>query len=210
MISADSTLICVAVREEVGQLIRASGAEILITGMGRRNAEACLRRRLASQPPALVLTCGFAGGLNPALPAGTVVFSEDEGAGLAKSLGALGALPVRFYCGEHVVSTAAQKLQLQQTTGADAVEMESEVIRTLCQQHHITSATVRVISDAAQQDLPLDFNALLTARHQIHFGKLAWALLRSPKTIPRLLEFQKQTTLARDALDQVLARLLSP
>ena len=210
MLNAASILVCYAVREEVGKAVLNTRAEVLITGMGRRNAAECLQRRLSVRRPTLVLTCGFAGGLNPALPTGTVIFSAEGNADLSTSLLALGVVPVRFFCADRVAITALEKQQLRQTTGADAVEMESEIIRTLCQHQNLPSATIRVISDAAHEDLPLDFNALLTARHKIHFGKLAAALIRSPNKIPRLLEFQKRTTQARDALDRALAKLLAP
>ena len=51
---------------------------VLHTGIGKRNAESAIRKALAEQSPILVLTCGFAGGLNPELAVGTVVFSVDE------------------------------------------------------------------------------------------------------------------------------------
>ena len=209
MINPVSTLICFAVREEADNAVSNTGAEVLITGMGRRNAEESIQRRLSANLPALVLTCGFAGGLNPNLPGRTVVFSEDERMGLTPALSALGAVPVRFHCAGRVAITAAEKQQLWQTTGADAVEMESEVIREICRRHQIPSATIRVISDSAREDLPLDFNALMTSDHQINFARLAWELVKSPAKIPRLLELQKRTAQARDNLGDVLAKLLS-
>lgn len=210
MIKTASTLICFAVREEIGKSVSNTGVEVLITGMGRKNAEESIQRRLAASVPALVLTCGFAGGLNPNLPGRAVVFSAEEGTDLIPALTALGAIPVRFHCASRVAITAAEKQQLWQTTGADAVEMESEVIREICRRRQIPSATIRVISDAAQEDLPLDFNALMTPSHQISFAKLAWQLAKSPAKIPRLLELQKRTAQARDSLGDVLVKLLSP
>ena len=209
MINPASTLICFAVREEAGKTVLNTGAEVLITGMGRKNAEESIQRRLAANLPALVLTCGFAGGLNPNLPGRTVVFSADEQTGLTPALSALGAVPVRFHCAGRVAITAAEKQQLWQTTSADVVEMESEVIREVCRRHHIPSATIRVISDAAQEDLPLDFNALMNSHMQINFAKLAWQLAKSPAKIPRLLELQKRTAQARGNLGDVLVKLLS-
>ena len=55
-----------------------SDVRVLLTGIGQRNAERTIRQALAERPPELVLTCGFAGGLNPELAVGTVVFSVDE------------------------------------------------------------------------------------------------------------------------------------
>ena len=82
--------------------------------------------------------------------------------------------------------------------------MESSVIRTVCREHGLPSATLRAISDAADEDLPLDFNALLTSDQRISLTKLAGALLRSPRTVPELLALQRNTRLAARRLGEVL------
>ena len=51
---------------------------ILITGIGRQNAGKSVREFLATNLPELVLTCGFAGGLNPDLKLGDVVFELTD------------------------------------------------------------------------------------------------------------------------------------
>ena len=79
-----------------------------------------------------MITSGFAGGLNPELTAGTVVFDEDIEAGMTSRLQSCGAVPAQFHCSRRVAVTAAEKAELWRTTGADAVEMESSVIRTIC------------------------------------------------------------------------------
>ena len=97
-----SALICFALKEEAAPFRKIAagkaasaqaGISILLTGIGRQNAEKSLREFLAGgasvhasrsqdqarlvnslAPPDLVLTCGFAGGLNPDLKLGDVVF----------------------------------------------------------------------------------------------------------------------------------------
>lgn len=206
-------LACFAVKEEAAEFRKlmagAGGPEILVTGMGRKNSERRIREKLATTTPALVLTCGFAGALNPELEIGDVVFDEDAGCGLGETLRSAGAESAKFYCAPRVATTAAEKTALRQSTGADAVEMESGVIREICREKKIPSATIRVISDAAWQDLPLDFNALMTADDTISFPKLALALMKSPGKIPRLLELQRNTRHAAQELARVLEKLLS-
>ena len=97
-----STLICFALKEEAAPFRKIAGGlryshsvSILLTGIGRQNAEksvleflnSCRSRgnetqikniletpHVVSYDPNLVLTCGFAGGLNPDLKPGEVAF----------------------------------------------------------------------------------------------------------------------------------------
>jgi adenosylhomocysteine nucleosidase len=206
-------LVCFAVKEEAKFFLpprsRAGAIQSWVTGMGRKNAAESLREAVAAVEPERVLTCGFAGGLNPALALGTVVFDHDFDAGVAEGLAELGALPAKFYCSKRVAITAAEKRSLWESTGADAVEMESSVIRNLCREWKIPSATIRVISDTAHDDLPLDFNALMTSDDRIHYGKLAMAILASPRKLSQLIAFQRQTMTAARELGRVLNELFS-
>lgn len=208
-----SLLVTFAVREESRPFQRligsGSGLRVLVTGIGKRNAERAIREALTQQSPELVLTCGFAGGLNPQLCVCAVVFSADEGFTLSPALLKAGAQAVKFHCSEKIAITVAEKRALWKSTGADAVEMESGVIRAICREHNIPSAIVRVISDAANEDLPLDFNRLMDAEQNLNNARLAAAVLRSPNKIGALLKLQKQTQAAAEKLAQVLAKIIS-
>lgn len=182
--------------------------QVWITEMGRHNAAESIRSAISSVQPERVITSGFAGGLNPALKFGTVVFDEDFDAGFGKELERLGAVPAKFHCHRRVAITTTERLELWRTTGADAVEMESSVIRTICREQKIPSATIRVISDDSSQDLPLDFNALMTSDDRIDYFRLIRALISRPSRIPRLLAFQQQTVTAARRLGTLLEDLL--
>ena len=206
-------LVCFAVKEEAWAFQKLRGesdnVKIILVGMGKRNAERAIRAALAEGSPELVLTCGFAGGLRPELTMGTVVFAPDPETGLEPALLAAGARSARFHCVDGVAATAEQKRALWEATGADAVEMESEIIRAVCREQKLPSATVRVILDTANEDLPLDFNQLMTADQRMDKSKLALALLKSPGKVGALLKLQQQSKAAAEKLGQVLAGLLS-
>jgi purine-nucleoside phosphorylase len=128
---------------------------------------------------------------------------------LPAKLLAAGAQRVNFACTDHIAITAMDKWKLCLDTGADAVEMESAAIHAVCAQKKIPCVTVRVISDTAHEDLPLDFNALAKADKSIDFGKLAWAITKSPQKIPQLLAFGKKTKFAAERLAEVLGKIIS-
>ena len=207
-----SILVCFAVKEEAAALQldpnSALPVEPLITGIGRANADKAVHRALERSNPSLVLTCGFAGGLDPKLKIGDVLFDADTDTDLDGTLRSLGAVPATFHCADRVAVTVKEKAALRRTTGADAVEMESAVIRALCRDRRIPSATIRVISDTADKDLPLDFNSLMGADGNISMRKLAGALVKSPGKVPRLLELQRDTRFAAGRLAEVLHGLL--
>lgn len=209
---AGSTLVCFALKEEAAafrkRISSRADITILLTGIGRANAERAIRDSLKQFLPRTVFTCGFAGGLNDRLTIGDVIFaSADER--LSELLKRTGALPAKFTCTTRIATMAVEKQQLRATTQADAVEMESEIIQSVCREHQIPCATVRAISDTAQEDLPLDFNALSNPDQSLNFGKLAWTIMKSPGKIPALRQLQQNTKFAAERLAQVLEQMIA-
>jgi len=204
-------LVCFALPEEATpfqkRAPKSPAIQVLVTGMGRRNTERSLAAALAASKPALVLTCGLAGGLEPALAPNTVLFETDDSA-LATRLSSMGLRAARFHCANRIAVTAEEKAALRRETGADAVEMESGCIHAICRQHGVRCATVRVISDTAGEDLPLDFNALATSELKMDSVKLALAVARSPGRIPALLRLQRRVSGAAEELAEKLVALL--
>ncbi len=103
-----------------------------------------------------------------------------------------------------------EKQELRRTTGADAVEMESGAIHAICREWGIPCATVRVISDTANEHLPLDFNRLTKPDLSLDYGKLAWAVAKSPGKLGALLRLQKNCRFAARQLAQTLAKVIWP
>ena len=210
-----STLICFALKEEAAPFHKIAaqrpGVFTVIVGIGRQNAEKSVRSFLASNSPELVLTCGFAGGLNPDLKLGDVIFELSTlNIQLSTRLLAAGAKSAKIFCADRIATTIAEKKKLRAETGADAVEMESAAIHAVCAGRGIPCVTVRVISDTADEDLPLDFNALAKADKSIDFGKLFLAIAKSPGKIGALMALQKKTRLAAERLAAVLSKILQP
>jgi len=242
-----SILVCFALKEEAAPFHKIAagrpGVFTIVVGIGRQNAEksvrsfldSCRRRgdesriknqsetpHVVSYTTNLVLTCGFAGGLNPDLKIGDVVFEignrkseignqlETPHVVSYERLVAAGAKPAKFFCADRIATTVAEKQALRAETGADVVEMESAAIQAVCRERGIPCVTLRVISDTANEDLPLDFNALAKPDKSLDFGKLAWAIAKSPGKISALMALQKKTSFAANQLSAVLAKVISP
>jgi adenosylhomocysteine nucleosidase len=204
-------LVFFALEEEAAPFRRLAAGrkeiEIVVSGVGAARAMSAARRALAGPPPRMVLTCGYAGALDPALQIGAVLADADPESGLAEKLSILGARPARFLCSPTILVTAAQKRQARAASSADAVEMESAPIRQICRGAGVPAATVRVISDVAEEDLPLDFNQLARPDQSLDPLKLVWAITKSPGCIPGLWRLRAHTRLAGSNLASILAGL---
>jgi nucleoside phosphorylase len=205
------TLVCFALEQEAAPFrkmaMKIPDVEILITGMGPKNADAAVRRFLAKNLPKLVLSCGFAGGLDPARKSGDVVFMTGYPA-LEERLAAVDAIMTSFVSSPRIATTAAEKKQLRAESGAEVVEMESGAILAVCRESRIPCAMLRVISDTADEDLPLDFNKLVNEEANLNYAKLAWAIIKVPRKIGALIELHRKTSTAAHQLADALSKLL--
>jgi adenosylhomocysteine nucleosidase len=210
--------VCFALAEEAGPFKQVYGdnVPVFLTGIGRENADKAAREFLAVHTPSLLMTCGFAGGLIPELKIGDVIFEIPSGGGagdqvyaaVRTKLAAAGAREGKIFCADRIAATAADKNKLRHETGADAAEMESGAVQAVCSGHGIPCVTVRVISDTADQDLPLDFNKFLTEDKTLDMSKLMMAVAKAPWKMGALMELQKNTKLAAQRLADVLAKVV--
>jgi nucleoside phosphorylase len=184
-------------------------AEVLITGIGRSSVGNALVPRLQAAAPSLVISSGFAGGLQPNLQTGDVLY-EGADADMNRRLTGAGARRGRFACVDHVAVGAHEKIHLAESSGADAVEMESGHILRMCQAARIPCTVVRVILDTRDQDLPLDFNSVIRADGKVAPLKLAAAIARNPAIVKRLLALRQQTRIAATALGEALFAAIGP
>ena len=209
--------VCFALAEEAGAFkkLRGDATPVFFTGIGRANAEKAVRQFLAANSPELLLTCGFAGGLRPEWKIGDVLFEirEDRGnddfAVLRAKLTEAGAKPAKIFCADRIAVTAAEKKKLREQTSADAAEMESGAIHAVCQQNGVPCATVRVISDTADEDLPFDFNNYLKEDKSVDMSKLMMAVAKAPWKMGALMALQKNTKLAAEKLAEVLGKIVA-
>jgi adenosylhomocysteine nucleosidase len=124
-----------------------------------------------------------------------------------------GATPVSaFVTNGGIVGEARAKQALAQF--GDAVEMESYHILSAAVAAHIPCVTVRAISDAVEQDLPLDFAKVVDRGGRVRWVKMIGELGRHPQRIPALMRFGKDSRMAAirlaDFLDKYILTLAHP
>jgi adenosylhomocysteine nucleosidase len=201
------------------------GAEIgvLLTGAGPRQAAAAVTKVIRSGNGSIqgCISSGLAGALRPEYQIGQVlaaraVFSEtvpdDSTSQVLESSEALisfaaecGATVVdRFYSAGRVVARALDKKHLGSV--ADAVEMESFEILRRAQGCGIPAVAIRAISDAADEDLPLDMNEIFSKDGRLSIPRVLGQVARHPHSLRGLLKLGQQSKRAAESLAQFLDR----
>lgn len=185
----------------------------ILTGMGREKAAEVSEKALSDFTPDFVLTCGFAGALNPALKIGSAVWDTNppakENPVLLASFPTVKRSRPVFLCAEKTIRSSEEKSYLFQQTGYQAVEMESGIIMELCAARRIPCVTFRTISDSARQDLPLDFDRLMKDNGKISVQRLAGEILLHPFKIPALIRLGMDSGRAAQSLAYHLSKLLT-
>lgn len=188
-----------------GHRFRREGStlRLFISGMGARSARATWEAAgVQGERPGCVLSCGFAGALDPVLSVGELLCQGNR---------FCPPLPFeegRFLSSERVILKAEEKGRLFRESGCRAVEMESALYHEFCDPLGIPCATLRVISNAADEDLPLDFGALTKEDGKISLPALALDILRRPSKISALIRLGKNSRLAARNLSEGLTTLL--
>jgi adenosylhomocysteine nucleosidase len=183
---------------------------MVANGPGRKLVNAALsddlirEARGAGDVRAIVST-GYCGGLDPKLQVGDIVVSEDTALSSTRVF-VRGAVNTR----DRVAVTAAEKSALREQTGALAVDMEAEAVCTRALALGIPYACIRVVSDTAGEDMPLDFNRYRDAEGRFSRTRIALAAMARPFSVmPKLMEFDRRCQQASMALGEALGDFLA-
>ena len=176
-------------------------------GPGPRLAGLAIDAALRHERPAAILSTGFCGGLDPALePCAVFVASRilDEPTGdryetAHESGGTL-------ISGDRVVNTLPEKAALRQTTGAGAVDMEAAAVARAASTAGVPLYCIRVVTDTAMETFPMDFNAVRDGEGRFSRARIAAAAMAHPGRIRGLIELDRRTKKAAEALGDYLAR----
>ncbi|HVN03999.1 MAG TPA: hypothetical protein VMT86_06245 [Bryobacteraceae bacterium] len=175
-------------------------------GAGRAGKAVALAAECA---PAVIVSMGFCGALDPALGIGDIfVATAIEAAGqrfdvCLPACDAPHATGVLASIGR-VAQTAAEKKLLRES-GAGAVEMEAGAVAQFAAARGIRMFCVRSVTDTAGQSFVTDFNSVLLSGG--HFGTiriLASALHNPVMAFPELIRLRRSCGIAARALGEFI------
>ena len=201
-----------------GFLSEAEGAEelrVTHTGVGSASAAAKIAQMLAGDRPRVVISSGYAGGLDPRLKISDLLLATNFSApglvALCRKSAGDRAVPVFGSLTSHAtaVESVADKAALASETGAHAVDMETAAIAAACRAAGVPLLSVRAISDAASQPLPVPFEDWFDLeRQRPRVVALLGFLVRQPSRIRPFARFVRGLPGARLALTDFLVDLL--
>jgi nucleoside phosphorylase len=160
-----------------------------VAGAGGTAAARATRLLVDGHRPTVVVSAGFAGGLDRILARGSVVRPR-------RALSGVGGPPFELEVGpwktddvgivsvDRVVTTAAAKRDLAAATGAAVVDMETYAVAAATRDAGLPCAGIRVVSDDATQDLPKEIAALVQPQSGMRrLGAALGAIGRRPRAV---------------------------
>ena len=211
-------VVCFAVPDEsrLFAAARDPAVKTFHTGVGdTAAARQRLARLLAADPPAAVVSAGYAGGLSPALAVGDLVLGENHSSPplLGKARRALAGVPLHvgtLLTVPAAVESAHTKAALHRDTGALAVDMETAWIAEVCAATGVPLLSLRVVSDAAGDDFPVPGRVLYDAvRQRPRYLALPVWLALHPGRIGPFARFVRGLRPARERLTRALRLVLA-
>lgn len=184
----------------------ADGTLVCVAGMGGQAAARGAQRLLDAGAAALV-SWGMAGGLDPALIAGTLLLpnavigadgqaietSQPWRERLSTAISSqLTPVSGKLATVGHAVASVGEKAALFLGTGAAAVDMESLAIAQVATACRVPFLAVRVIVDTAADELPGAVKAAADAEGHLSVWRLLGALALAPADLPALIRLARR------------------
>jgi len=188
---------------------------VLHTGVGEKAARESLRSVFAQRPlPQMLISAGFAGALDEQLQAGEVLLGQNysDSELLPRAQRALANTrhkSGRLVSANAVLDSASDRRTLAASSGAIAVDMETQCIFEACRGAGVPMLSLRAITDTPALPFPVPPAILFDFEKQrTNFTALALHLARNPGAVARLLKFSRRVAAARHALTNALDVLL--
>jgi adenosylhomocysteine nucleosidase len=185
---------------------------VLYTGVGERTCRARIEPFLDSRRFDLLISSGFAGGVDPSLGVGDLLLAENfsDPQLLARAHSLLVSRVGRLVTTGRVIESPSDRARLASENSAAAVDMETEWIARACAARKIPMLSLRVISDTTAAPFPVPPAVLFDLeRQKTDAFKLAAHLFRRPSQVVGLARFARQISAVRATLGAALYEVVA-
>jgi adenosylhomocysteine nucleosidase len=188
--------------------------EVLHTGVGEKVCREQMEKFLYDQQSELLISTGFAGALDDQLELGDLLlaknFSTIDLSARRSSLSNLAIRMADLLTVSALIDSSDERNKIARTSGAAAVDMETESIARACATHGLPLLSLRVITDTPREPFPAPPNILFDMKQQrTHMTALAIFFLAHPNRLPRLVQFARRIAQARKTLADALVALIN-
>jgi nucleoside phosphorylase len=187
-------------------------ARFVASGPGVKNARAALEAVCQMETPSAIVSVGYVGALDPALEAGQIFLARcvkrmgekvDYQGELPAFPTAEGVAQGTLLTIDRVAQTSQEKRMLRQS-GADAVDMEAYAVAGEAAKRALPFYCVRVVSDHAHTDFPVDFNRARRADGTFAGWRILGQAGLNSSRWKRLLDLKRDAELASQRLAEFL------
>jgi len=187
--------------------------EVLHTGVGEKACRQRLVKFLEHQQFDALISTGFAGALDDRLEVGDLVLAKNFSTiELNDKLSSRSDLAIRaadLLTLPRLIDSSDERNQIARTSGAAAVDMETEFIARACAEHGIPLLSLRVISDSPHEPFPAPAHILFdVAKQRTDLPQFATFFLAHPNRVPRLIHFARRIGKSRNTLATALVKVV--
>jgi adenosylhomocysteine nucleosidase len=188
---------------------------ILHTGVGRKSCQLKIDNFLRTEQPRRLISSGFAGATREDFQVGDLIvaenFSDRELVSEAQQiLTDDNVRSAKLFTSATILDSIDARNEIARTNGADAIDMETEVIAQACFVRGIPMLSLRVISDSLREPFPVPPSILFDIeRQRTNVAKLSLYLIKHPGALFDLFRFARQVTRARRILTDAIRTLVS-
>jgi len=188
---------------------------ILHTGVGRKSCEPKIDNFLRLEQPRCLISSGFAGAGREDFQVGDLIvaenFSDRELVSKAQRILVGGNVRIaKLFTAATIVDSIAARKEIARKSGADAIDMETELIAQACSARGIPILSLRVISDSLREPFPAPPSILFDIeRQRTNAAKLSRYLIKHPSALFGLFRFARQLMRARRILTDAIRTLVS-
>lgn len=195
---------------------------IIRSGPGRENAARATEVLIDGHRPQILISAGFAGGLNPLFKrhdilladsvidhSGQQIILNNEGRQIQRPLDWPNLHVGKLLTLDHVVRDPSEKQSLYQRHQALAVDMETFAVAEVCRRRNVPFLAVRIIHDPADETLPPDIEKLLNQKTETaRLGAALGALWKRPSSIKDMWALKENSLVASKKLAKFIAELV--